>query len=93
VLHAAASAFVTGADRAVLAGAIATLVGALIAFRTLRAPQRTPVPAPVPTVDGRAIEAPAAGAEVPAAAIETPAPAAEAPVAAEVLAATGAASG
>jgi hypothetical protein len=36
VLHAAASAFVTGADRAVLAGAIATLAGAVIAFRTLR---------------------------------------------------------
>jgi hypothetical protein len=36
VLHAAASAFVAGADRAVLAGAIATLAGVLIAFRTLR---------------------------------------------------------
>jgi EmrB/QacA subfamily drug resistance transporter len=35
--HAAASAFIAGADRAVLAGAIATLAGVLIAFRTLRA--------------------------------------------------------
>jgi EmrB/QacA subfamily drug resistance transporter len=36
LLHAAASAFVTGADRAVLAGAIAALAGVLIAVRTLR---------------------------------------------------------
>ena len=40
VLHAAASAFVAGADRAVLAGAIATLAGVLIAFRTLRTAAR-----------------------------------------------------
>jgi len=72
VLHAAASAFVAGADRAVLAGAIATLVGALIAVRTLRAPRRTPV---------QALEAPVAAAEVPAPAIEVPA-AAEVPIAA-----------
>jgi len=45
--HAAASAFIAGADRAVLAGAIAALVGLLIAFRTLRTARRagTPVPA------------------------------------------------
>jgi EmrB/QacA subfamily drug resistance transporter len=50
VLHAAASAFVTGADRAVLAGAIATLAGAVIAFRTLRdrRPAAVSVPGPVP---------------------------------------------
>jgi Major Facilitator Superfamily len=42
MLHDAASAFVTGADRAVLAGAIATLVGLLIAFRTLRAARPAP---------------------------------------------------
>ena len=72
VLHAAASAFVAGADRAVLAGAIATLVGALIAVRTLRAPRRTPV---------HALEAPVAAAEVPAPAIEGPA-SAEVPIAA-----------
>jgi hypothetical protein len=78
VLHAAASAFVTGADRAVLAGAIATLVGALIAVRTLRAPRRTPV---------QALEAPVAAAEV------LPAPAIEVPAAAEVPIAAGAARG
>ena len=37
LLHTAASAFVAGADRAVLAGAIAALAGLVIAFRTLRA--------------------------------------------------------
>jgi len=37
LLHTAASAFVTGADRAVLAGAIAALAGLVIVFRTLRA--------------------------------------------------------
>jgi len=35
--HVAASAFITGVDRAVLVGAVATLAGLLIAFRTLRA--------------------------------------------------------
>jgi MFS family permease len=35
-------AFVTGADRAVLAGAIATLAGVLIAVRTLRAARSLP---------------------------------------------------
>jgi len=51
VLHAAASAFVTGADQAVLAGTIATLAGVLIALRTLRsrrAPRQAPVAAEVP---------------------------------------------
>jgi hypothetical protein len=49
--HAAASAFVAGADRAVLPGALATLAGLLIAFRTLRggrpAAARALSPAPV----------------------------------------------
>jgi EmrB/QacA subfamily drug resistance transporter len=44
VLHAATSAFVAGADRAVLAGVIAAAVGALIAFRAFR-PAPTSVPA------------------------------------------------
>jgi EmrB/QacA subfamily drug resistance transporter len=37
LLHTASSAFVTGADHAVIAGAIAAVAGALIAVRTLRA--------------------------------------------------------
>src|SRR5215469_1091336 len=36
VLHAAASAFVTGADRAVLAGAIVAVAGLVVAFRAFR---------------------------------------------------------
>ena len=36
LLHTAASAFVTGADRAVIAGVVAALAGAIIAARTLR---------------------------------------------------------
>jgi hypothetical protein len=36
LVHAIDAAFVSGVDRAVLAGAIATLVGMVIAFRTLR---------------------------------------------------------
>ncbi len=36
VLHAAASAFVAGADRAVLAGVITAVAGALVAFRAFR---------------------------------------------------------
>jgi EmrB/QacA subfamily drug resistance transporter len=36
LMHAASSAFVTGADHAVLAGVIAAVAGALIALRTLR---------------------------------------------------------
>jgi len=47
--HATASAFVTGADRAVLAGAVATLAGAAIAFGTLRTARRTAAPGPVPS--------------------------------------------
>ena len=38
--HVAAGAFITGVDRAVLVGAVATLAGLLIAFRTLRAGRR-----------------------------------------------------
>jgi len=36
LLHTASSAFVTGADHAVIAGAMAAVAGALIAVRTLR---------------------------------------------------------
>jgi hypothetical protein len=56
LLHETAGAFVTGADRAVLAGAIATLAGAAIAARTLRSARRTAVPAgaPVPVSAGAA---------------------------------------
>ena len=56
LLHAAASAFVTGADRAVLAGVIAAAAGALVAFRAFRPvrPARSARPArparPVPAV-------------------------------------------
>jgi hypothetical protein len=46
LLHAAASAFVAGADRAVLAGAIAALAGLVIAFRTLRVARPSPPQAP-----------------------------------------------
>ena len=46
LMHAIAGAFVTGADRAVLAGAFVTLAGVLIAVRTMR----TRRPAPAPTV-------------------------------------------
>jgi Major Facilitator Superfamily len=42
VLHAAATAFVAGADRAVLAAAIVTGVGVLISLRTLRTPAEVP---------------------------------------------------
>jgi len=49
LLHAAASAFVTGADRAVLAGVIAAAAGALIAFRAFRPVRPAPaVAAEVP---------------------------------------------
>jgi hypothetical protein len=41
LLHATASAFVTGVDRAVLAGAIATLAGLVMAFR-VACPRSTP---------------------------------------------------
>jgi hypothetical protein len=63
-MHAAASAFVTGADYPVIAGAIATAVGVLIALVTLRAPRRAaaqasaavevPVRAEVPVAAGAA---------------------------------------
>jgi hypothetical protein len=43
LLHTAASAFVTGADHAVLAGAAAAIAGALIAARTLRLRAAAPV--------------------------------------------------
>jgi len=47
VLHAAASAFVTGADRAVLAGAIVVAAGLVVAFRAFR-PARVSAPAEAP---------------------------------------------
>jgi EmrB/QacA subfamily drug resistance transporter len=46
LMHAAASAFVTGADHAVIAGAIATTAGVLIAISTLRGSRRAPAQAP-----------------------------------------------
>ena len=49
LMQAIASAFVTGADRAVLAGAFVTLAGVLIAVRTLRARRPAPVKNPAPT--------------------------------------------
>ncbi|HEV2254573.1 MAG TPA: hypothetical protein VGS06_15390, partial [Streptosporangiaceae bacterium] len=42
LLHAIDGAFVSGADQAVLAGAIATLAGMVIAFRTLRTGSAAP---------------------------------------------------
>ena len=67
LLHSAASAFVAGADRAVMAGAIATAAGVLIAFRTLRAPRRAPAQAPVPAevLVPAAVLVPAVEAAVP----------------------------
>jgi hypothetical protein len=56
VLHAVDSAFVTGADRAMLAGAIAALAGLLVAVPTLRATRQGQAPpaaapaVPVPVV-------------------------------------------
>ena len=47
VLHTAASAFVTGADRAVLAGLIVVAAGLVVAFRAFR-PARVTAPAEVP---------------------------------------------
>ena len=44
VLHAAADAFVSGADRAVLAGAIVVAAGLVVAFRAFR-PVRVAAPA------------------------------------------------
>ncbi len=66
ILHAAASAFVTGADRAVLAGAIVVVAGLVVAFRAFR-PERAEVPAE-------------ALAEVPAEAVPAAAVPAAAPV-------------
>jgi len=64
VLHAAASAFVTGADQAVLAGAIVVAAGLVVAFRAFR-PVRVTAPAEVPA------EAVAEGpAETPARVLE-----------------------
>jgi hypothetical protein len=73
VLHAAADAFVSGADRAVLAGAIVVTVGLVVAFRAFR-PERTAVPvalvpaalvpaalvpaAPVPALVAEGVEVP-----------------------------------
>jgi hypothetical protein len=48
LMHTAASAFVAGADHAVVAGAIATALGALIALRTLRTRRPDPLQAPMP---------------------------------------------
>jgi EmrB/QacA subfamily drug resistance transporter len=50
--HVAASAFITGVDRAVLAGAIATLAGLLIALRTLRTARRTAARVPAGAARG-----------------------------------------
>jgi hypothetical protein len=47
VLHAAADAFVSGADRAVLAGAIVVVAGLVVAFRAFR-PERASDSVPVP---------------------------------------------
>jgi hypothetical protein len=56
VLHAAADAFVSGADRAVLAGAIVVAAGLVVAFRAFRPVRVT-----------ASVEAPASAvAEVPA---------------------------
>src|SRR5499427_286428 len=70
LLHTAASAFVTGADHAVIAGAIATVTGLLVALATLHAHRRTPAQAPAPAaaaVPANAL-APAAKTPVPASA-------------------------
>jgi hypothetical protein len=49
LLHQAASAFVAGADQAVLAGVIVAVAGALVAFRAFRPVRPVPaVPAEVP---------------------------------------------
>jgi hypothetical protein len=57
VLHAAASAFVTGADRAVLAGAIVVAAGLVVAFRAFRPARVTAgVSASVPA-EARVLEA------------------------------------
>jgi len=58
ILHAAASAFVAGADRAVLAGVVAAVAGALIAFRAFR-PVRVEPARPVEPARSEVIETPA----------------------------------
>jgi hypothetical protein len=69
VLHLAAGAFVTGADRAVLAGAIVVAAGLVVAFRAFR-PARAEVSVEAPTEVS--VEAPAdVAAEVPARVLET----------------------
>jgi EmrB/QacA subfamily drug resistance transporter len=54
LVHAIDAAFVSGVDRAVLAGAIATLVGMVVAFRTLRParPAAAAAQAPASTARG-----------------------------------------
>jgi len=70
VLHAASSAFVTGADRAVLAGAIVVAAGLVVAFRAFR-PARVPASAGVPAEAEASAEALAEGpAETPARVLE-----------------------
>jgi Major Facilitator Superfamily len=52
LLHTIDAAFVSGVDRAVLAGAIATLAGMVIAFRTLRPARPAGAAAPAGTARG-----------------------------------------
>jgi hypothetical protein len=73
LLHAAASAFVTGADHAVIAGAIATAAGVLIAVVTLRVPARAAAVQASAAAEILAREDIPARAEVPAR-VEVPAP-------------------
>jgi EmrB/QacA subfamily drug resistance transporter len=63
VLHAAASAFVTGADRAVLAGAVVVAAGLVIAFRAFR-PARVTAEAPAEVAAEVVAEVPARVLEV-----------------------------
>jgi hypothetical protein len=53
LVHAIDAAFVSGVDRAVLAGAIATLAGMVIAFRTLRPARPTAAAAQAPAGTAR----------------------------------------
>jgi hypothetical protein len=62
--HTAAGAFVTGADHAVIAGAIATVAGLLVAFATLHARRRTPAQALAPAAAALPAKTPAPAAEV-----------------------------
>lgn len=68
VLHAAGGAFVAGADRAVLAGAIVVAAGLVVAFRAFR-PARATVPVAAASA-GAAVPAPAEAAEVPVPVLE-----------------------